>query len=331
MLKPGITKDEKDRLESLKLLNVLDTMAEERFDRLTRIAQRMFDVPIALVSLVDSNRQWFKSNVGLEVNETSREVSFCGHTILGKDILVIPDTLQDDRFRDNPLVTQEPKIRFYAGCPLNTHNGLKVGTLCLIDREVRKFSETDEVFLADLAQMVENELSAVQMATMDELTDLSNRRGFLMLAKRCLNHIIRNNLSGSLVFLDLDDFKSVNDDYGHEEGDKVLTAFADCLKQSCCDSDIIARFGGDEFIVFLSNSSRDQTQNFINTLEHAVMVYNQQANNTYNINFSHGVARFNPNKHRSINDMMSEADLTMFKDKGKKFESKLLRSDRNPV
>ena len=115
MKAPETPADEAKRLATLRALGVLDTAAEERFDRLTRMAKRLFRVPIALVSLVDENRQWFKSCMGLATNETSRDISFCGHAILGDDIFIIPDTLADARFADNPLVVGEPYIRFYAG------------------------------------------------------------------------------------------------------------------------------------------------------------------------------------------------------------------------
>ena len=122
MQTPVIPKDEEERLRALRLLNILDTSDEERFDRLTRLAKRMFGVPIALVSLVDENRQWFKSCIGLEVRETPRDISFCGHSILGDDIFIVNDASSDVRFSDNPLVTDDPNIRFYAGCPLITRN-----------------------------------------------------------------------------------------------------------------------------------------------------------------------------------------------------------------
>lgn len=132
---PAKPADEPARLDALRALNILDTSPEERFDRLTRLAKRLFDVPIALVSLVDVDRQWFKSCVGLDASETPRDISFCGHAIVGDEILMIRDTLVDERFHDNPLVTGAPHIRFYAGCPLRVPNGSKIGTLCLIDAD----------------------------------------------------------------------------------------------------------------------------------------------------------------------------------------------------
>ena len=187
MKTPDIPEDEQTRLKTLKSLDVLDTIPEERFDRLTRMCKRLFDVPIALVSLVDENRQWFKSCVGLDVSETPRDISFCGHAILGNDIFTIPDAASDARFTDNPLVIDEPHIRFYAGCPLRSPNGSKLGTLCIIDRKPRTLSEEDLETLKDLAAMVERELEAVQLATIDDLTRISNRRGFMTLAQHSLN------------------------------------------------------------------------------------------------------------------------------------------------
>jgi len=201
---PDIPPDEDARLAELRSLNVLDTIAEERFDRLTRMARRLFGVDVALVSLVDENRQWFKSCAGMELSETPRDISFCGHAILGDGAFVIPDALQDERFRDNPLVAGPPHVRFYAGCPLRGPGGRKLGTLCIIDSKPRAFSDEDVEMLVDLALMVEREFSAIEWATVDELTGLSNRRGFMMLAQHSLQLCTRQNIPAALVFIDLD-------------------------------------------------------------------------------------------------------------------------------
>ncbi|WP_308219618.1 GAF domain-containing protein [Shewanella xiamenensis] len=150
---PKIPDDEQVRLNQLRALAILDTSPEERFDRVTRMAKRLFGVPIALVSLVDENRQWFKSCMGLDVLETERTISFCGHAILNNGALVINDATQDKRFSDNPLVINEPHIRFYAGYPLRTLSGQGLGTLCIIDLIPREFSDEDIAMLANLANM----------------------------------------------------------------------------------------------------------------------------------------------------------------------------------
>ncbi len=156
--------DEAKRLAALRSLNILDTPAEERFDRITRLAQRLFELPIALISLVDANRQWFKSCQGLDVPETDRSDSFCAHTILEDDVLVIPDATADPRFSDNPLVTGAPFIRFYAGCPISGPDGSKLGTLCIIDRRPRQLNANQVAVLRDLTAWVSTEMSTVTLS-----------------------------------------------------------------------------------------------------------------------------------------------------------------------
>jgi hypothetical protein len=159
MQAPPRPPNEPQRLKALKRLNILDTGYEERFDRITRIAQILFDAPFALISLVDANRQWFKSCLGLSASETPRAISFCGHAILKHEPLYIPDALADNRFADNPLVTSEPFIRSYLGCPLKEPSGEQVGTLCIIDTRPSDYLEKEIKTLIDLASLVETELA----------------------------------------------------------------------------------------------------------------------------------------------------------------------------
>ena len=161
MQPPRIPDDESQRLDALRACAVLDTPPEARFDRLTWLAARLFDVPIALVSLIDAERQWFKSRVGLDATQTGRDISFCGHAILSPEILEIPDALLDARFADNPLVTGAPGIRFYAGAPLRVGGDHLVGTLCLIDTRPRQLDDAQRQSLRDLADCVQDELLRV--------------------------------------------------------------------------------------------------------------------------------------------------------------------------
>jgi phosphoribosyl 1,2-cyclic phosphodiesterase/DNA-binding response OmpR family regulator len=156
----AVPSDEDKRLAALRELGVLDTPPEDRFDRITRIAADLAGVPIVLVSLVDENRQWFKSCHGLDVSETSRELSFCAHAVVSREPLIVFDTLQDDRFADNPLVTSGPRIRFYAGFPIFHSKGSCVGTLCLIDTRPRQFSHNLIQRFQDLASIVQKELNS---------------------------------------------------------------------------------------------------------------------------------------------------------------------------
>jgi GGDEF domain-containing protein len=166
---------ETHRLHALHATGLLDTRASETFDRITRLAAALFDVPIGLVSLVDADRQWFKSCVGLDVSQTAREYAFCDHTIRTAEVLVIEDATQDPRFANNPLVTGEPHIRFYAGAPLLLSSGQALGSFCIIDRAPRKFTAAQREQLQDLAAMVMAQIDLQRAAgRVDEMTQLPN-------------------------------------------------------------------------------------------------------------------------------------------------------------
>ena len=154
-----LPEDEERRIKTLKELQILDTKMEARFDQITRIAAAAFDVPIALVTLVDQDRQWFKSRFGLSVTETPRDQAFCAHTILDTKVMIVRDTLLDPRFADNPMVIGEPRIRFYAGYPLTLPNGISPGTLCLINTRPRDLDEAKLGLLRDLGRLVEREMA----------------------------------------------------------------------------------------------------------------------------------------------------------------------------
>lgn len=315
MQEPVIPIDEQERLSQLRSLAILDTPPEERFDRVTRMARRLFGVPIALVSLVDENRQWFKSGIGLDIKETERRVSFCAHAILKKGIFIIENAEQDERFCDNPLVTGDPHIRFYAGHPLYTLSGQPVGTLCILDREPRTFNEEDIDMLSDLAGMVEREIMAVQLAISDDLTRISNRRGFLTLSKYSLEICRRQLFPATLIFFDLDNFKVVNDTYGHAEGDRALKLFADQMRDSFRTSDLFARIGGDEFVALLTNIDPKGILALIERFDSDLKAKCTGLALPYTIAFSYGSVSYEPLKHSSIEDMLHEADKAMYERK----------------
>jgi len=150
--------NEKQRLKVLWQYDVLDTIPEEVFDDLTELAARICEAPIALITLVDEDRQWFKSKVGVTDNETSRDISFCAHAILQSDLFIVPDATKDQRFAHNPLVTSDPKIRFYAGAPLITPDGHALGTLCVIDKVPRELRPDQKTGLRVLARHVMTQL-----------------------------------------------------------------------------------------------------------------------------------------------------------------------------
>ncbi|RLK59139.1 GAF domain-containing sensor histidine kinase [Actinokineospora cianjurensis] len=192
------------RLAAVKALRLLDTPREERFDRITRLAQRLLDVPIALVSLVDVDRQWFKSCVGLDAEQTHRSVSFCSHAIAEPTLMEIPDATLDPRFADNPHVVGDPHIRFYAGQPIAAPSGHLVGTLCVVGTEVRHLDDAERECLRDLAAWVELECAVVQ-ATQWERDTVRARTDFVSV----VSHELRTpltSISGSLELAMSGDF-----------------------------------------------------------------------------------------------------------------------------
>jgi len=315
MQAPAIPDDEGTRVDTLYDLRILDTEPEERFDRLTRLAKRLLQVPISLISLVDENREWIKSGEGIGNSQVARDISFSAHAILGPDILLIPDATLDERFRDNPLVVDEPHIRFYAACPLRAPNGSNLGTLCLIDSKPREFSEDEKALLRELTRMAEQDIVAVQLATMDELTMLSNRRGFEALTKHALELSRRFQKPAALLYFNLDQFKQINDRFGHAEGDLALKTFAQCLKLTFRESDVLGHLGKDEFAVFMTNVSNVELEHALGRLRDAIDQYNKDAKRGYDIDFSFGKVAFDASGHADVEDLMAKANALMYLNK----------------
>lgn len=311
---PPIPANEASRILALHALKILDSEPEERFDRLTRMARRMFDVPIALVSLVDVDRQWFKSKQGIDASETPRSISFCSHAIVEDHIMEIPDAREDIRFFDNPVVTGDPHVRFYAGCPIKISGGHAVGTLCLVDREPRSLSPKDRELLQDLAAMAEDEIAAIQSATIDHLTQMSNRRGFEVLGNHVLATCARLSLPATLLFFDLDGFKQINDQHGHSEGDRALQRFAEAMSLTFRTSDVYARLGGDEFVVLLSNTSESEINAALERLQHAIDASNANVAPGLHLRFSAGAVTSEAGSE-DIAALLRKADQRMYENK----------------
>ncbi len=196
MIRPPLPSDETSRLEALKALDILDTPPEEGFDRITRLASNLLGTPIALVSLVDHDRQWFKSKVGIEASQTPRDHAFCAYTVLEPTPLIVEDALSDPRFQSNPLVTKDPNIRFYAGAPLTLESGHSVGAFCVIDRVPRRLTSQQQAMLVDITG-----IAVDQLRLRRKLIEVDETRRQLERVNADLsmfNHAIAHDLGGPL-------------------------------------------------------------------------------------------------------------------------------------
>jgi len=220
---PPVPSQEAQRLEALRQYHILDTPAEQSYDDITALAAFICDVPIALISLVEDHRQWFKSKVGLDVDETSRDVSFCAHAIVGKDPMVIPDARIDQRFADNPLVTCAPNIQFYAGVPLITPGGAAIGTLCVIDHRPRELTTKQLKTLEALARQVvlQLELTRTSAQLADSLDHIKLMEGLIPICSYCKG--IRNDEG---FWLTVERFMAAHADVNFTHG-----VCDDCMRQ----------------------------------------------------------------------------------------------------
>ena len=290
--------DEARRIASMHRYRILDTLPERAYDDIVRLASALCGTPISTVTLVDSERQWFKASLGLEDRETARDVAFCDHAIRQPDqLLVVNNATLDPRFADNPLVTGGPEIRFYAGMPLVNVDGQALGTVCVIDRQPRDLTPAQYDGLRALGRQVvallelrrlnldmqrmvaeremlhtsllsyqrelegQNEALAIQ-ASHDHLTGLLNRGGLDRLKADARAGRVRFSGPYAVAVLDIDHFKRINDGFGHATGDSVLKVVAEEIRRGIRGGDVAARYGGEEFLVFLPESQ----------LEPAVMV-----------------------------------------------------------
>ena len=260
MVAAALPDNEHERLAALIALGILGTDHTTEFDIYPSLVSKAFSAPIAAISLVDQDRQWFKASVGLDVTETPRDSSFCAHAILNPDeVLYVPDATKDDRFADNPLVVGEFGLRFYAGKPIIGPSGHAVGAICVMDREPR---EVGPAALEQLRQLAIGVGSALklhasirelrELSVKDALTGLENRAGFNQHLRRAMLHHAANPASAiGLLFLDLDRFKQINDSFGHDGGDAALQEVAARLREVTRSRDAVSRFGGDEFCIMV--------------------------------------------------------------------------------
>jgi len=223
--------------------------------------------------MIDEELQWFKSIQGLDICDTSRDISFCGHAILQDDLFVINDASTDVRFFDNPLVSSHPNVRFYAGYPIRARNGYKIGTLCIMDNEPRYFAETELELLKDFAGIVEDivhnhKYSELQKMLLKEMDEAKRKKFIDVLTKLWNRQALENIIAKNLLFakaqdkpfglgiIDIDDFQFINDEYSHDAGSKVLRKISKILLDCFRMQDIIGRWSGKKFVVVIESDQK---------------------------------------------------------------------------
>ena len=282
---------EEARLAALREYQVRETEAEQVFDDLTQLAASLCRAPMALISLIESERQWFKSRVGIQATECPRDVSFCAYAILQTDLMMVRDTLADPRFAANPLVISEPKARFYAGLPLFTADGQHaLGTLSVLDvvprdltgeqiTALRALARQAEALLessrlraqlkrahADL-QHAERELQMAydrepELARVDLLTGLMNRRAFLEAADRERKRAQRYEVPMSVIAFDLENLARIHEQQGEQVSDALLVSVANLLRNRVRHTDVLARSNDAEFMVLLPTTGAEPAKQF---------------------------------------------------------------------
>lgn len=290
-------------------LGELGTRPEERFDRVTRLAQRLFGVPFAAVTLIDEDNVWFISRQGLELDMTPRRFAFCNETILGHTILHVADATKDLRFSYGPMVKNSPHVRFYAGYPVRGPLGTNLGTLCIMGDEPRELTASEGDSLRDLAEIVEQEIASHHLESMDILTGLSNRHGFELLTAKALAASRRRNMPATLLYIGLDDFKSTDDARDSENGDQTLRDFARLLEHEFRESDIVARLGASEFAVLLGDA--DNSEIATQRLLASIRARNDLSSDSIEITAYVGASHFDPRSEDTFDSLLNRADVAM--------------------
>lgn len=336
--------NETSRLKALLDYNILDTLPEDSYDDITLLASEICGTPMAAVSLVDDTRQWFKSKVGLTIPETPREIAFCAHAILQPDIMIVNDVHSDKRFADNPFVTGEPGIRFYAGAPLITPRGEALGTLCVIDQVQRSLSDTQINALRVLSRQVMAQLELrkhislleqkqrlledyrdqlevtnallQKLSITDDVTGFNNTRFLHQYLDHYLYSASEEQKKLTLVFFDMDNFKEVVEQHGHLLGAKVLKEVAEVVHSHLGNEDHIVRYGGDEYIVILPDQDNAAALPKVETIKSGINStrYLQQEGINVRVTASFGLATF-PDDAADKTQLLKEADQCLFQSK----------------
>ena len=319
------------RLAELDRLDILDTPREEAFDRITRLIRDVLHVPIAIVSMIDGHRQWYKASEGTNAGEVERKDSFCRLTIEGHAPVIVPDATVDQRFASNKYVVGDPSIRFYAGIPLTTQNGQNIGTVCAVDFKPRKFSAEDLNILTSLAAIAMDEIELRNRVATDELTGVFSRRTFREEGARALGLAHRHKHPLSCIILDIDHFKTINDTHGHRAGDEVLFATANKCRKYMRQTDLLGRLGGEEFGVLLPHTDGRSAMRVAEKLRKGIQSLAVDVEGTtVLLTASFGVATLN-GAIKDIDTLIANAELGALRSQGRRAQPDRGKARRESV
>jgi len=305
--------DEAGRQKALDRLEVVDSKKEEPFERIIDLVKTTLGVPICAVSLIDKDRQWFKAFRGLSVDQTPRDIAFCDRAIRADEPFIVEDARNDPRFADNPLVTQDPFIQSYLGIPLKLPDGYIVGTLCIIDQEPRVFSEHEISIVQNFGNLVLGELELRTIASVDGLTKLMSRKAWSDTVEKEVDRATRGVSDLSVLFLDLDHFKKVNDEFGHDVGDLVLRETSAIIGQSLRKHDLFGRLGGEEFAICLIGAPLDVATAVAERIRKKVEELVFPEHPALSCSISIGAAAFEPGQQ--LKHLLKRSDEALYKAK----------------
>jgi diguanylate cyclase (GGDEF)-like protein len=299
--------DDEDRLLALEKVIHLSGDSEERFNRVIRIAQRIFRVPLVDFSFIGADQQWIKSSYGLDLDAIPRDISLANYAILKNELFFIPDTENDSRFSGNPLVVDRPRIRFFASYPVHSKSGYRIGALSIADRQPRTLSAYDQSAFRDLVDMIENELSYLEVSSLDRLTQLSTNDGFHNLAEQGLRVCIRQNAPAVAIVFVVVDPNAISGYESKIKKDRRFKLFANQLKRFFRRSDIVGRLGGNVFTALLLNTRSGHVDEMVRKLQSSIDVYNAESTSQISIAFKHAVAEFDPKNPVSSDTLIKMA------------------------
>jgi diguanylate cyclase (GGDEF)-like protein len=311
-----LSPNEDKRLAALRSYDLLAGTRDESLDAICRVVASIFDTQIALVSISDTNRQVIKGSVGFGADELARELAPCAYAIQGKDPMVVEDLSRDPRFADNPLTREPHNLRFYVGAPLLTPEGLALGTLCAIDTRTHQPRPEQLAALTDLSHVVMalfNMRKAMSwtrnLALTDSLTGVANRAGLMMELEALIERRKYRESPFALIYLDIDNFKHVNDTRGHTAGDEVLARIGATLRSCVRSVDLPGRLGGDEFAVLVPECDEKEAKRVATRIFSALGKITTRQHDP--IHVSVGAACF-PTPPSNVNEALAVADRLMY-------------------